>query len=57
MKGFHKLSMHGKYEVAISRGSKMKAKVKVYFLLQTGQNLDAPEFLSHGIKIWMIQEF
>ena len=62
LKGFHLLSMLAKYEVSISYGSKVMAKVKGFFLAtesqtdrqtesQTGQKLDAPEFHSGHIKM------
>ena len=47
MNEFHCLSMHAKYEVSISYGSKVMAKVKIFARdrhkhRQTGQQLDAP---------------
>ena len=57
MKGHHKLSMHAKYEVPISYGSKVMAKVKVdnkqtdrQTDRQTGQKQYAPIIRSGGIK-------
>ena len=49
------VSMHAKYEVSISYGSKVMSKIKVFFLpqshRQTGQKIDAPKFHSGAIKI------
>ena len=45
--------MHAKYEVSISYGSKVMAKVKVFLPQshrQTGQKVCTPEFYSGGIK-------
>ena len=46
---FHYLSMHAKYDVSISYGSKVMAKVKVFCNGQTGQKLDAL-IPSHGLN-------
>ena len=47
--------MHAKYEVCISYGSKVMAKVYVFFAtdeVRDRRNLGAPEFHSRGKKIF-----
>ena len=47
--------MRVKYEVSISCGLKVMAKVKVFCHRQTGQKLNAPELHSKGIKSTVFQ--
>ena len=53
--------MQSKYEVSLSYGSKLMAKIKVFCHRhtdrQTGQNLDDPEFHPGGIKIKAVSGF
>ena len=57
-KGFNKFSMHATNEVSVSYGSKVMAKLKVFFFCATdkiGEKLDAFNFHSghnHYLGIW-----